>query len=309
MLLEYDFPEVLVGSAEYTDGPTGCTLVCFEAGATCAVDVRGGAVAARELQTVALSDGWGEVDAVLFTGGSIWGLDAAAGVMHRLSEERGGSVAFDDIPAVPTAAVYDFTGRESTIFPDAELGVAAYDALRTGEIELGRRGAGANVTVGTYLSDRHAAWSGQGAAFAQHGAVKLLALAVVNACGNVYDRGGKLLAGGPDVHARLTEKLGAKSSARAAGKGRARGSNTLLVAVVTNAALDRHELYRVAVMGSAASARLIDPFHTPDDGDVCFALSTSSTRLPKGISAGDVGVLAGRVIQDAILSAVTAAQA
>src|SRR5690606_36408114 len=116
--LPYDFPEVLVGTAEYEDGPTGCTLLCCEAGAACAVDVRG-------LRTVSLADGWGEVDGVLVTGGSTWGLDAAAGVIHRLSEERGGSVGFDDIPALPTAAVYDFTGRDNSIFPDPELGLAA----------------------------------------------------------------------------------------------------------------------------------------------------------------------------------------
>lgn len=304
MIFPYDFPEVLCGTAEYADGPTGCTLLCFEAGASCAVDVRGGAVAARELQTVALSDSWGEVDGVLFTGGSTWGLDAAAGVMHRLSEERGSSASFEDIPAVPTAAVYDFLGRDNTIHPDAELGIAAYDALRSNEIEIGRKGAGANVTVGTYLSDDDAAVSGQGAAFATFGRIKLLAVAVVNACGNVYDRSGTFVAGGPDIHARLVDKLSGPPSTGAA----PRGSHTLLTAVVTNAALDRLELQRVAVMGNAAAARLIDPFHTPEDGDVCFALSTNATRLPTGFTAGDIGVLAGRVVQDAILRALTASR-
>lgn len=302
--LPYDFPEVLVGTAEYEDGPTGCTLVCCEAGAACAVDVRGGAVAARELHTVSLADGWGEVDGVLFTGGSTWGLDAAAGVIHRLSEERGGSVGFDDIPALPTAAVYDFTGRDNTIFPDAELGLAAYDALATGAVPLGRRGAGANVTVGTYLGDAGAVPSGQGAAFASHGPFKLLVIAVVNACGNIYTREGALLAGGPDPSERLASLL-ARPEPRA--PARPRTGNTLLLAVVTNAALDRLELQRVAVMGNAAAARVIDPFHTTEDGDVCFALSTASARLPQGFGAGDVGVLAGRLVQDAIVTAVKSA--
>lgn len=303
--LPYDFPEVLVGTAEYADGPTGCTLLCFEAGATCAVDVRGGAVAARELHTVSLADGWGEVDGVLFTGGSTWGLDAAAGVIHRLSEERDGSVAFEDIPALPTAAVYDFTGRDNTLFPDAELGLAAYDALATGKVPLGRTGAGANVTVGTYLGDAGAAASGQGAAFARHGPLKLLVLAVVNACGNVYTRDGALVAGGPDAWQALAAKL---ASPQPRAPTRPRGGNTLLLAVVTNAALDRLELQRVAAMCNAAAARVVDPFHTPEDGDVCFALSTSSARLPQGFGAGDVGVLAGRLVQDAIVTAVTAAR-
>src|SRR5690606_4376135 len=88
---------------------------------------------------------------------------------------------------------------------------------------------------------------------------------------------------------------------------RGKGGNTLLLAVITNAALDRLALQRVAVMSNAAAARVVDPFHTPEDGDVCFALSTQSARLPQGYTAGDVGVLAGRLVQDAIVGAVEAA--
>lgn len=305
-VLRYDFPEVFVGTAEYDEGPTGCTLVCFEAGASCAVDVRGGAVAGRELHTVSLADAFGEVDGVLFTGGSTWGIDAAAGVMHRLSESRGGSVAYEDIPALPTAAVYDFVGRENTIYPDAELGLAAFDALATGGVPVGRRGAGANVTVGTYLGDGAGAPSGQGAAFAAHGPLKLLVIAVVNACGNVYRLDGTRVAGTQDHYERLVALL---EEANPPAPPRGRGGNTLLLAVITNAALDRPELSRVAVMANAAAARVVDPFHTPEDGDVCFALSTQSARLPSGYTAGDVGVLASRLVQKAIVSAVEAASA
>lgn len=295
-----------MGTAEYEDGPTGCTLLCFEAGASCAVDVRGGAVAGRELHTVSLADTFGEVDGVLFTGGSTWGIDAAAGVMHRLSEARGGSVAYEDIPALPTAAVYDFIGRDNTIYPDAELGIAAFDALRTGAVPVGRRGAGANVTVGTYLGDSEATPSGQGAAFATHGHLKLLVVAVVNACGNVYRRDGTRVGGAEDAYERLASML-AKDDPPAPPRGK--GSNTLLLAVITNAALDRLALSRVAVMANTAAARVVDPFHTPEDGDVCFALSTQSARLPAGYTAGDVGVLAGRLVEDAIIGAVEAARA
>jgi L-aminopeptidase/D-esterase-like protein len=298
--LRYDFPEVKVASVRHGDAATGCTLLHFEAGASCAVDVRGGAVSARELSTVALSDGWGEVDALCFTGGSTWGLDAACGVMHRLSEERGFSVEFDDIPAVPCAAVYDFTGRDDEVFPDAELGMAAYDALESGKVALGRAGAGTNVTVGSYFGDERAHPSGQGAAFIDAGGIKMLAVAVVNCTGNIYDRKGKLLRGGEPASDLLLRRLANEKP----GAG-TRGGNTLLAAVVTNIALDRLALSRVAMMAQASAARVVEPFHTPEDGDVVFALSTSSRRPPQDYGVGDLGVLAGRALQDAIVAAVT----
>jgi 6-aminohexanoate-oligomer endohydrolase len=298
--IPYDLPGVLAAAVEYEDGPTGCTLLSFEAGASCAFDVRGGAVAARDLECASLTDACGEVDALLFTGGSSWGLDAASGVVHRLSEERGGSVRYDDIPAVPTAAVYDFTGRDNTIYPDAELGVRAFNALAPGLLPTGRVGAGAHVSVGTYLAEAHAARAGQGAAFAAFGELKLLAFAVVNASGNVHDRQGRPVAGGPDAYEELRAGL-ARGEGEAAS--RPRGSNTVLLAVVTNVALGRPELHRLACMATAAAARLIEPFHTEDDGDVAFALSTSTTRLPRGFTTSDVGVLAGRLVQEAVLHA------
>src|SRR5690606_14551563 len=122
--------------------------------------------------------------------------------------------------------------------------------------------AGRNVTVGSYLSDDDAVASGQGAAFVTHGTLKLLAVAVVNACGNVHDQSGALLAGKADIHARLVERLQRTSSSTPSPTSRQRGTNTLLAAVITNAALDRLELQRVAVMSNAAAARVIDPFHS-----------------------------------------------
>lgn len=307
-VLRFDFPEVHVGTAEYEEGPTGCTVLWLPAGAQAAVDFRGGAVAARELATVGPLDGWGEVDAVVFAGGSTWGLDAAGGVMHRLLEEREGDSDFEDIPAVPAAAVYDFSGRDNTTYPDVELGMAALDAARPGEAPVGRVGAGRNVTVGSYFGDRYAEPSGQGAAFERFGDVKMFALTVVNAGGNVFDREGRLVAGTRDpatgTRSAAWDKLRAFLEHELGGRERRRGTNTVLSVVVTNVALDRLALLRLAVMAQAALARVVDPLHTPEDGDVVFALSTQSAKLPSALTVGDLGILAGKVLQDAVLDAV-----
>lgn len=304
----FDFPEVLVGTAEYDEGPTGCTVLCFPAGAACAVDARGGAVSARELASVSPFDGWGEIDALVFAGGSTWGLDAACGVMHRLLEERGFDPGFEDIPSVPAAAVYDFSGRDNAVYPDVELGMAAFDAARPGEARCGRVGAGTNVTVGSYLGDELAEPSGQGAAFFSRAGIKLFALSVVNCGGNVHDREGRLLKGTRDPktqeRASVYDRLLAFLDEEVAKPKRPRGTNTVLSALVTNVALDRLALLRVAAMGHAAIARLIDPFHAPEDGDVVFACSTQSASLPSGLTVGDLGILGGRVLQDAVLDAV-----
>lgn len=306
---EFDFPELWVGSAEYEEGPTGCTLLHFPAGAQAAVDMRGGAVAGRELAGLSPMDGWSEVDGILFTGGSTFGLDSASGVMHGLLERRHGSTAFDDLPAIPTAAVYDFSGRENSVYPDAELGLQAFENAKSGHAYVGRVGAGRNVTVGSYFGESFAEKSGQGAAFVQVRGIKIFAFCVANACGHILNRDGQVIAGGrdPQTGKRFSayERLYASLSGQAASERYARpAKNTVLSAVVTQVALDRLELLRVAVMAHAALARLVDPFHSPEDGDVVFACSTQSASCPGEVDVGDIGVLAGHALQDALFNAI-----
>jgi L-aminopeptidase/D-esterase-like protein len=296
--LAFDLPGLSTASVRRDDAATGVTLLHFADGAACAVDARGGAIAARELQTVALDDAWGAVDALVFTGGSTWGLAAVEGVVERITEERGGPGSFDDVPAVPAAAVWDFTGRSDKRVPDLALGRKAFDALTPGRVSTGRAGAGTNVTVGSYLDDDNAQPSGQGAAFARHAGARVLVVTVINASGNVYSPQGAKLAGGPDVYAAV--RAGARAGSQA--------GNTLLTAVITDVALDRIALRRVAVMSHAAAARMIDPLHTPEDGDVCFALSLARQRMPHELSVGDLGVLAGGLVQEAIANGIAASR-
>ncbi len=310
--LKFDFPQIAVGTAEYADGPTGCTVVAFAEGAAAAADARGGAVASREDNSVDALNTWGEVDAIVLAGGSTFGLEAASGVMTRLHEDIDFSVETEEIPSVPAAVVYDFEHRDNVLYPDLELGKKAWDSRRSGEVKTGRVGAGANVYAGTFFSEKYGERSGQGAHFFTAGEVKVFALCVVNALGNVLDENGAFLCGARkavtgkpiDVEDRLISEL-SRSSKKAKREARPKaGKNTTLSIVVTNVALDRVQLRRVAVMGHAALARIISPFHTPEDGDVVYALSTQSLALPSDFNAGDIGVLAGRALRYAAWDAV-----
>jgi len=379
----FDFPELLLGTAEDKRGPTGVTAILFPTGAQVACDARGGAVAAREVLSADPLNEWGECDGVVFAGGSTYGLEAASGVMRKVLEARG-TVDGMEIPSVPAAVVYDFAGRSNQVFPDAALGAEAFDKAKPNEVVIGRAGAGANTSVGHFFGDEYAQKSGQGAAFIEVGGLKIFALCVVNALGNIRDRAGRFVAGGRppgaadivDVASHLyhlietesghasdpdkapsvapifdAEEGAAKRKAPPkgaeriaagdappkayqpktkshdddvveakdapvddveasgdAGDGEAKqgrkgpGKSTTLTCVVTNVALNRLELKRVAVMVHGALGRVVDPFHTPEDGDIAFACSTASLKMPKNTTVADVGVLAGRCAQDAVLS-------
>jgi len=307
--LSFDFPDFRVGTAEYEAGPTGCTVFDFDRGpCLCAVDERGGAVGSRELSSVSPGAEYGSIDALLFSGGSTYGLAAADGVMAGLFERRKRSSAFMDSPSVPGAVVYDFAGRsDATIYPNADLGRQAFDRARQNRLRVGRAGAGRNVSVGKYFGRDHAEPSGQGAAFLEsplagiQEPLKLFAFTVLNAVGNILDEHGSILRGSVfpgggrrPVAERLRERLAAPTSP-------AQG-NTTISLVITNVALDRTELQRLAAMTHTAMARAIEPFQTAFDGDVLFAVSTASLAKPKGLHVNDLGCLAGTLMQNAVRS-------
>ena len=164
-VLEYDFADVEIGTAEYLEGPTGCTVVHVPLlGARTFVDVRGGAPGYI---------GYAFNHAVCLCGGSVYGLEAASGVVAELRTRGGNSAAWDELPLVSGAVIYDLYQRDNTIYPDRELGREALRAARAGACAVGRVGAGISATVGKIARDR-AEFTGQGAAFRQIGDVSVL---------------------------------------------------------------------------------------------------------------------------------------
>jgi len=312
---------VLIGTATDESGPTGCTVLHFPKGALAAVDVRGGSAALRESTLLDPLSAWAGIDALVLAGGSTYGLEAASGVMQALLENRAHSTRFADIPSVPAAVVYDFGGRSNSRYPTADLGRQAFESAREGSITLGRAGAGRNVAVGKLFGRASSEPGGQGAAFLETpSGYRLLAVTIVNALGNITDFDGTILRGsrepGSDkrrsaidtyITPSIREKLAGPAEPPSSG-------NTTISALITDAPLDRIDLQRLAIMAHSAMARVIEPFHTPYDGDALFAISVprdvskTTSELPPKTPEGaerilELGTLGGRLMCEAVLSA------
>ena len=296
--VEFDFPGVEVGVVEYEEGPTGCTVLHFPGGAATAIDIRGGMVG-----TVGQ---WEWNHAICLAGGSLLGLEAAAGVHAALAERVEGPIRLDGpvpFPFVSGAIIYDFGQRENAIAPDFALGRAAASSARAGRFLLGRRGAGRSATVGKLLDGgRGLEPGGQGAAFRQLGEVRVLVCTVVNALGAVVDRDGNVVRGHLDSTTGTRRRAIDVVEAGDASLVAVPGQNTTLTVLVTNARLARNALTQIGRQVHTSMARTIDPFHTSSDGDVLYAVTTAAVDAPM---SGDVlGVVASEVAWDAVLAAV-----
>ena len=297
-ILEFDFPAFHVGIAEYPDGPTGATVLHFPAGASVALDVRGGSPG------VIGEYGW--IHAVVLAGGSLLGLEAATGVAGGLLASGDGQANWSGMPLVSGGIVYDFGGRDNSIYPDARLGRAALASAVPGRFPLGARGAGAAVTVGNGFAFDRGEAAGQGAAYRELGGVKFFACVVLNAIGAVFDRNGKVVRGhvDPDSGARepFIDDLERRVAAATPPPPAAEPRNTTLTVVVTNQTVQGHDLTQLARQVHSSMARAIQPFHTRDDGDVLWMISTRELNLSEW-SVTALGVAASEVVWDAVLTA------
>ena len=291
--LRFDFPGLRIGVAEYDEGPTGCTVFHFPSGGVaCAVDVRGG--------SPGTIGGYEWAHAICLAGGSLYGLEATCGVAAELMAMRGYTVGWEDVELAFGAIIYDFGRRESSIYPDRELGRAALRAAREGVFPLGARGAGRSATVGKTFSFQEGEPSGQGGAFRQIGQTKIAVFTVVNAFGAIVDRDGTVVRGHRDpergTRTPLVEALEARLPQAAPG-------NTTLTVVVTNQQLDRRSLGQLGVQVHASLARAIQPFHALVDGDVLYTATTGEIENHE-LTATSLGVVASELAWDAVLAAV-----
>src|SRR5690242_4062384 len=186
--LEFDFPGLEIGVAEYDEGPTGCTVFSFPDGAASSIDVRGGSPGVS-------GAGYEFVHAICLAGGSLYGLEATAGVAAELLARRDYRTGWMDIPLVAGAIIFDWGRRDNAVYPDKELGRAALRSARAGVFPLGPHGAGRSATVGKVFDYEEGEPAGQGAAFRQLGETKVAVFTVVNAIGAIVDRGGSVVRG------------------------------------------------------------------------------------------------------------------
>lgn len=296
--LAFDFPALLVGVAEHVEGPTGCTVFLFPAGARVAMDVQGG--------SPGYIGDYGFLHAICLAGGSLLGLEAATGVQAELFAQNGYATAWGSWALVSGAIVFDWGGRGNAIYPDKLLGRAAVRAARPGWFSLGRRGAGAHVTVGNGPRFDQGERSGQGGAFHQYGPTKIAAFTVVNAIGAVMDRDGRVVRGHRDRVSgeRYTAAVNVQRLL-SSGEGPApSGGNTTLTVVVTNQAFERDALQQIGRQVHSAMARAIRPFYTTLDGDILYMVTTGEIENPL-LDGASFGTLASELVRDAVLAAVS----
>jgi D-aminopeptidase len=306
-----DVSGVLVGQADDARAGTGVTAVVFERPAVASIDVRGGGPGTRETDLLDPSTTVQAVDAIVLSGGSAFGLDAASGVQAWLAEQgRGFAIRSARVPIVPGAILFDLLhggdknwGRYP---PYRELGYAAAAGARA-EFNLGSAGAGFGATTANLKG-------GLGSASAAVRGFTIGALAAVNAAGTVTVGDGPWFWSAPferdnEFGARGWPSPLPNDALALPTKGEL-GESTTLVVVACDAALTKAQAKRLAVMAQVGLARAIRPVHTPLDGDVVFAAATGARPLADPIAdLAQLGSAAADVVARAIARAVYEATA
>lgn len=297
-----DIKGIKVGVGTDRKSATGLTVVLVEEGARAAVEVRGSASGTRETDLLRPGQLIEEVQAVLLSGGSAFGLDAAGGVVRYLEEKGCGFPAgYFQIPLVPAAVLFDLFVGNGRVRPDAAMGYQACMNADNGPVKEGSVGAGTGATVGKIYGTLQAVKSGQGSAAVQHGELIVAALVVVNAFGDIYNSSGDLIAGPRNPETGIME-----STAELLPKITSGGfsGNTTLGIVATNASLNCTAMQKVCHLAHDGMAHSIWPVHTMWDGDTIFALSKGELNADVNL----VGIMAAEAVSRAIVRAVTEAE-
>ena len=325
-----DFDTVRIGQAENREAATGCTVFVCKDGMRAGLDVRGGGPASRESQLLNPLMAASFIHAIVLAGGSAYGLGTANGVMRYLEEHGiGFDTGFALVPLVAQADIYDLSVGDAHVRPDPEMGYeAARRAFEAPNYQDGNYGVGCGATVGKIRGMDYAMKSGIGSYAVQLGELKVGAVVVVNALGDVFDwKTGQQVAGLLNeektglrstmetmcastevVENRFTdsaspeEKEGLRDSSRE--EKPAYPGNTTLAVVMTNAHFEKPQLCKIAGMAHDGYARSIHPVHTSADGDSIYAVSVGEVAADQDL----VGALASEVVSEAILRAVRNAE-
>ena len=301
-----DIPGLKVGQAENPDAKTGVTVVIAENGAVCGVDVRGAAPGTRETDLLDPVNAMEKVQAVVLSGGSAFGLEAASGVMDWLEEKNiGFDVGFTKVPIVPAAVLFDLGYGDTFTRPGKAMGRQACENASDSILMEGDYGAGCGATVGKLRGMDFCSNSGIGSwCEATENGIKVAALIAVNAFGDVYENG-TIIAGTKDNNGNfISTEEGVLQMASSLSFS---GQNTTIGIIATNVKLTKAQAKKVAGMAHDGLARCIRPIHTTMDGDTLFCLSTEEIELPAA-PVDVVGILAAKATEQAVIRAVKAAR-
>ena len=298
-----DIEPLMIGQAENKEAATGCTVLICEDGMRAGLDVRGGGPASRESQLLNPLMSAQIVHAIVLSGGSAYGLGTANGVMTYLEEQGiGYDTGYALVPLVAQSDIYDLSVGDPSVRPDPDMGYeAAKKALEAPNYQDGNFGAGCGASVGKITGMDYAMKTGIGSYAVQIGDLKIGAIVVLNALGDVYDwRTGEQIAGFlTEDKTSLRSTMEQMSSSIEAKDNKFTGNTTLAV-VVTNANFNKSQLCKIAGMAHDGYARSINPVHTSADGDSIYAVSVGDVVADQDL----VGALGAEVVSEAIVRAV-----
>ena len=295
-----DIKGIKIGHAQNLEAGTGLSILIPPKDNTCSVEVRGSAPGSRETDLLDPINTVESVNAIILSGGSAYGLDAASGVMKALEEDgQGLDVGVGIVPIVSQAVLFDLAYKDYKIRPDAKMGIEAYNNASFDENRQGIIGAGTGATVGKILGMDHVMKSGLGSATIKEGDLIVSAIVAVNAFGDIYDYDKKMQIAGPIVNGQILKTTDAMSNVMADFSDLA-NKNTTIGIVATNASFDKTKLKKIAQMTHDGFARAINPVHTGFDGDTIFSLATNEITADLNM----VGVMAADVMSRAIANAI-----
>lgn len=289
-----------LGHAQNEVAATGCTVVLLDKMSPAGLDVRGGGPASRESQILSPVAHADAINAVLLSGGSAFGLDAAGGVQKYLEErDIGFDVGVTKVPLVSQSCLFDLGVGRMDVRPDAAMAYAACENASYAPPLQGNVGAGTGCSVGKYRGIARAMKSGFGTFAMEAGAVRVGAMVAVNALGDIYENN-RIIAGllsqdQTELSCTLDELFEDMTAAENLFSG-----NTTLGIIVTNVKLNKTQLTKVAGMAHNGYARAIRPVHTTADGDSIYALSVGD--VPGDVNV--VGAMAAKAMEQAIIRAV-----
>ena len=302
-----DIQGVSVGNAQDEAAGTGVTVFRLTEAGRAAVEVFGGGPASRETEVIAVERNH-PINALVFSGGSAFGLAASSGVArclekHGVGYETGSAL----VPLVCQSCIYDLGYRSATIRPDEKMGYAACEASFSGNNpRSGSVGAGTGATVGKAAGMEKSQKAGIGYAALQMGSLQIGVAVVLNSYGDIYYQG-KKIAGMQSAEADSYTTLLQTAEENLFVSTPSGTTNTTLVAVFTNGDFSPAQLKHLAQMASAGLARSINPAFTTADGDTVYALSVGKDTDKATAQLDAVGALTATLVEEAIADAVRSA--
>ena len=291
---------IKIGHWTDSENKTGCTTLISEKSLIASVDIRGGAPGTKEIALLDPISTAPNINGILLTGGSAFGLNASAGVMKFLEEQDigikfGGST----IPLVPSAVIFDLNVGNSKIRPGLEEGYLAAKNS-SNDFELGNVGVGTGCSVGKLLGSKYSMNGGIGfSSFIFDDGTVVESLVAVNALGSIVNpENGEIIAG-PKRNGKIYDSVDLYLK----GKPEKRGfQNTTIGIIITNAKITKVDCKRLSIAAHDGLALSVRPSHTSNDGDLFFAVSTNDK--PTKLSIDQIFTASMKVTYQAINNAV-----